>query len=205
MKAMSKMKLTKNERGLLILLLVLILLIGIWKCIISPQYLKIKSLKIERNSYRERTSEIKNILESESEVLKENHSLNIEKEVIASRYFSNLDQADILYYLNSIFRRSKIEILDFNFTRPEENEIDGYGIKAMDITIPYRGTYNELIKIVENIATGPKKVLITDLTMDKEEEVLRGSMILKIYSIESLLDSEEVEGKYIEDLVEELD
>lgn len=187
------MNLTKNEKILLILLFTVIIFLGIYKIIITPQISKIENLTQERYEYKEKISEMNNILKGESEVLKEWNDLHNEKDLIANKYFSNLDQSEIIYFLNDIFDNNDIEILDINFNKPFEEEVGCSLVKTMDISIPYRASYEDLLETMKNVDLSSKKIIMTDITIDKDGEYLVGNMILKVYSIEGLSNSQEEE------------
>lgn len=185
-KIIPKMNLMKNKKVLLVVTLLIIIFIVSYKSIIIAQSSKLKMLTQEREEHVKKVSSINSILREEDEITNEWESLKNEKELIGEKYFSNLNQPEIIYYLNNIFGEQEIEILDMIFDRPVQEQIGEVVVSTMNISIPYEASYEAIAKIMKNIALSSKKILITDITIDKDEELLVGSMILKIYSFDEL-------------------
>ncbi len=182
-----KKKLTKNEKTLLILLGIVIVFWATFRFIIIPQSNKLKILTKEKCEYEEKISHMNTILKSEKKIEDERRKLEREKYIILNKYFSKLDQPQIIYLLNEIFDSEELDILDINFNRPSEEQIGDLMVKTMDITVPYRGSYEGLIETIRGIGSSPKKILISSLIIDKDlENQLAGDMSLKIYSLEGI-------------------
>lgn len=202
MNPLKKMKLkramTKNEKTLLALLGIVIIFWAAFRFVITPQYNKLQGLMDEKKAYEEEISDINLILKREDIIEKNWEDLHKEKTILTNRYFSNIDQPQLIYLLNEILDNENIDIMDLNFSRPKEEYIGDLTVDTMDIYIPYNANYQGLIETIKNITTSPKKLLITDLTMDKaDEEVLAGNIGVKIYSLEGIYDFDK-ETAYID-------
>src|SRR5690606_34991332 len=104
----------------------------------------------------------------ENEINKEWEALNQEKKRIVSRYFPKLDQAQIIYLLNSLIEDEKISTMDLNFSRAEFEDIGGFQVKNMGISIPYSGSYEGVINVINRLKESPRKILLSNISMDTD-------------------------------------
>ncbi len=185
-------KFTKNEKVLLTLLGIIIIFWAAFRFVITPQASKLQILMDKRYEYEEKISYMNNILKDEKNIDEKWNRLYREKDMITNKYFSNLDQPEIIYLLNEILDNEELDVLDINFNRPSEEQINDLMVKTMNITIPYRGSYEGLIQTIKGVDLSPKKILISDLIMDKvEDNQLAGNISLKIYSLEGIVETGE--------------
>lgn len=188
MELMEKMrfmrKLTRRERNLLILLMVIIIIWLAFRFVITPQHDRLQDLIGEKSKYDERISYMNSILIQEGSIEKEWDSLHREKDRIISKYFSNLDQSEIIYLLNELLGDENIEVLDIIFSRPSEEKVGDLLVDAMEITIPYRAKYERIVETIRSLTTSPKRILVTGLTMDNQEgDMIAGNIYLKAYGL----------------------
>lgn len=189
---MKMRKFTKNEKVLLTLLGIIIIFWAAFRFVITPQASKLQILMDKRYEYKEKISYMNNILKDEKNIDEKWNRLYREKDMITNKYFSNLDQPEIIYLLNEILDNEELDVLDINFNRPSEEQINDLMVKTMNITIPYRGSYEGLIQTIKGVDLSPKKILISDLIMDKvEDNQLAGNISLKIYSLEGIVETGE--------------
>ena len=182
---------TKNEKVLLSLLATVILIWCSFRFIIIPQKEKLEALHTQKVDYQSEIDEINTILRKESEINNEWTSLNGEKENIVSKYFPTIDQAQIIYLLNDLIEHDDVSVVDLNFTKPTYEDIGGFQVKSMDISIPYSGNYEGIIDIVNSIEKSPRKILVDSLTMDRDSEGKHnGSMALKVYSLDGIIEAD---------------
>ena len=185
-------KFTKNEKVLLTLLGIIIIFWAAFRFVITPQASKLQILMDKRYEYEEKISYMNNILKDEKNIDEKWNRLYREKDMITNKYFSNLDQPEIIYLLNEILDNEELDVLDINFNRPSEEQINDLMVKTMNITIPYRSSYEGLIQTIKGVDLSPKKILISDLIMDKvEDNQLAGNISLKIYSLEGIVETGE--------------
>ena len=185
-------KFTKNEKVLLTLLGIIIIFWAAFRFVITPQASKLQILMDKRYEYKEKISYMNNILKDEKNIDEKWNRLYREKDMITNKYFSNLDQPEIIYLLNEILDNEELDVLDINFNRPSEEQINDLMVKTMNITIPYRSSYEGLIQTIKGVDLSPKKILISDLIMDKvEDNQLAGNISLKIYSLEGIVETGE--------------
>lgn len=182
---------TKNEKVLLSLLAIVILIWCSFRFIIIPQKEKLEALHTQKMDYQVKIDEINTILRKESEINKEWASLKGEKENIVSKYFPAIDQAQIIYLLNDLIEHEDVSVVDLNFSRSTYEDIGSFQVKSMDISIPYSGNYEGIVDIVNSIEKSPRKILVDSLTMDRDSEgKLNGSMSLKVYSLDGIVEAD---------------
>lgn len=183
-------ELTKNEKFLLTLLGIIIFIWVGYRFIITPQAEKMENLNEQKLKYQGKIDEINEILRKESSINKEWDILHKEKEDIVSRYFPKLDQAQIIYLLNNLLEQESVSVVDMNFNRPSYEDIGGFQVKNMDISIPYNGSYVGVIDIIKSLKSSPRKILLDSVSMDRNADGrLNGNMSLKIYSLEGITDT----------------
>lgn len=191
-KPKMKRQLNKNEKVLLLLLGMVIIFWAVFRFIITPQINKLQNLTEQKYKYEEKISHMNNILKNEKKIDDKWSRLKREKSTITNKYFSKMDQPQIIYLLNEMFDNEEFDVLDINFNNPYEEEIDDLTVRAMDINIPYKGTYDGLAETVKSIVSSPKKILIQDLIIDRDKDgQLVGDLSLKVYSLEGILELEE--------------
>ena len=178
---------TKNEKLLFILLGIVVLLWATFRFIITPQYLKLEALTDEKIKYEENVSQMNEILRREDRIEKEWEDLFREKTILSNKYFSKIDQPQVIYLLNDLLDNEDLNVLDISFSKPKEEFIDGLNVNTMDVYIPYRANYEGLVNTIKAITLSPKKLLIRDLIMDKNEgEILSGNISLRIYGLDGI-------------------
>lgn len=188
----NKIKLTWNEKFLLIIL-ALIILFGLFnKYIFATQRGRISKLKEENSIYEDEKLKIKGILARENIIDEGYVKINRDKESFLLEYFSKLDQSYILSIINDIIDNSNLKVLNIEFGEPELEEIAGLSIATMDITMPYEGNYDELLDFLTTIRTSSRKLMITNLTMESgTENKLLGQIGVKVYSLEGILEDDD--------------
>ena len=183
--------LTKNEKVLLSLLSAVIIIWGSYRFIITPQAEKLESLNLEQIEYQAKIDSMNSILRKEEEITREWNLLHNEKELIVSKYFPTIDQAQIIYLLNDLIENEDVSIVDLNFNRPSFDDIGEFQVKNMDVSIPYKGGYAGVLGIVNSIRRSPRKILVDSLSMDRDQEgELNGNMSLKFYSLEGIAETD---------------
>lgn len=196
-------ELTKNEKFLLTLLGIVLLVWGSYRFVITPQVQKIENLSAQKLEYQGKIDEINDVLRKESNINKEWDRLHKEKEDIISQYFPKLDQAQIIYLLNDLLEQEAVSVVDMNFNRPDYEDIGDFQVKNMDIFIPYNGSYTGVVDIIKALKSSPRKILLDSVTMDMATDgKLNGNMALKIYSLEGIADTNS-EVVYIDTAKEE--
>lgn len=184
-------ELTKNEKVLLSLLGIVILSWLVYRFIITPQTEKMKSLSEQKIEYQTKIDEMNDVLRRESNINKEWDMLHKEKEEIVSRYFPKLDQAQIIYLLNELVENEQLSVKDLNFNRPGYEDIGGFQVKSMDISLPYNGTYAGIMDIINSLKHSPRKMLVEGLSMDRDStDGLNGNMSLRVYSLDGIAESD---------------
>ncbi len=149
-------------------------------------------LNEKKIQYEEEIAKMNEILRKEDSIDKEWKRLGIEKESILGKYFGSLSQPEIIYLLNGLLQDENVHILDMSFGHPSEEIFEELSVQTMDITIPYKGNYEGITKIVKNLESSPKKILTSNLIIDRNiDNELSGNMSLKLYSLEGIAEVED--------------
>jgi type IV pilus assembly protein PilO len=190
-KKLKTRELTKNEKFLLSILGIILVVWGSYRFIIAPQAHKLSTLNAQKLEYQEKIDEINFILRKEETINKEWDILHKEKEDIISRYFPKLDQAQIIYLLNDLVEKDSISAVDMNFNRPSYEDIGDFQVKNMDISVPYKGDYTGVVDIIRALKNSPRKILLDSLTIDRDNEgKLNGNICLRVYSLDGIADTD---------------
>lgn len=179
--------LTGNEKFLLSALAIVVVIFLSNKFLLTPQAEEMDSLEAEKYELDAQIIDMNKTLKMEDNLKKEKEVLFRERNDILANYFPVLDQSQIIYLLNDLIKSDGMDISDFQFTSPAEEEINEMTVKKMDISLPYEGNYDGIMKVMESIKTSPRRIIIDSITMDKTtESEVGGNMGLKIYSLEGL-------------------
>lgn len=185
-------ELTKNEKFLLTLLGIILFSWISYRFVFTPQLHKLKTLSEQRIEYEDKILAMNETLRKEEQINKDWDILHKEKEQIVSRYFPRMDQAQIIYLLNDLIENEDLSVVDLNFNRPNYEDIGGFQVRNMGISIPYNGGYLGIIDMINSIKSSPRKILVDSLSMDRDSTgTLNGNMSLKIYSLEGIAESGE--------------
>jgi len=188
----KRRELTKNEKTLLTLLTLLIVLWLVYRFIYIPQTEKLALLREQKIEYEEKIFDINRILRKEKEIVDDWNNLHLEKDKIISRYFPKLDQAQIIYLLNSLVEDENLFVKDLNFSRPSYEGIGDFEVRNMAIFLPYTGSYSGIIDVINRLKDSPRKILVDNISMDLDSNgSLNGNMALKIYSLEGIAEADE--------------
>lgn len=197
--ALNRITLTKNEKKLISTLIFILLLWAYFKFILEPQAEKIQYLELEKVQYTKLIEEENQILNRKDEVNKKWETLHREREKIVAKYFPTLDQAQILYLLNDLTLDERVDIIDLAFTRPYKDKINDIDVERMDINIPFKGSYDGIMDVLKHIRNSPRSLIIDGLSIDRENnDILRGSMNIKVYSLEGIVEETDNQVIYID-------
>lgn len=182
--------LTKNEKFLLVLLGYTIILGTIFKFIVFPQIDEIEILQNKKMKYRNKILEYNEILEREDSIKEEQGLLGEKMNKIRSNYFLPLNYSEIFYVLMDLTEDEDFQLLNFNFSNLE-NEIKGEDdVEKIEILIPFRSTYDGILRVVKSISNSPKKIIVDKLSFDRDDsKELTGYMNLKIYGLNNSIES----------------
>lgn len=179
-----KRTLTKREKNLLILLALVIISWIITRFIITPQYNKFQTLNLAKQEYENRIQQMNSMLEQEDIISRDLEKLKIEEFVLTNKYFSRLDQSEIISLLSDILDNEGFSVQDIIFEEPVKEQIGDLNIHRLDIDIPYNGNYQGLKDSLKGITSSPKKIIINCVIADKgEEDSIIGNISLRIYSL----------------------
>lgn len=186
----SRRPLTDKEKLLVTILLALISFYLLFKFVLTPQKEKIETLNEDKFTLEQEISENNRILRSEGKIKESWQELNLEKDIIVEDFFPSLDQAQMIYLLNELLLSQDIDSIDLNFSKPSIESINDREVNLMEIYLPFKGGYDGIFEIIRAIEKSPKKIIISSINLDSEEESLSGNMSLKVYSLEGIADTE---------------
>ena len=181
--------LTSSEKFLLIILAIVIVIFLSNNFILKPQAEKISALQTEKLDLDSKIIDMNNTLKKEEDLKKEQEVLLVGRNDILANYFPTLDQSQIIYLLNDLVSDEGIDISDYQFSNPVDEMIGDMNVKKMDISIPYDGTYDGIVSVIESVGTSPRRIIVDSLSVDRKSDAeLSGNMSLKVYSLEGLAD-----------------
>ncbi|MBP1927329.1 type IV pilus assembly protein PilO [Sedimentibacter acidaminivorans] len=179
--------LTKSEKTLLILLGIVLIIYFSNRFVFVPQAEETISLETEIVELDNKIADMNNTIKKEDNIKKEWEMLHREREEILKNYFPVLDQAQIIYLLNDLIVDDRVAISDINFSNPSEETLGEMAVRNMSISLPYSGSYDGTMEIINSLGSSPRRVVVDNLTMDREgDSNLSGNMTLKIYSLEGI-------------------
>ncbi len=183
--------LTDNEKMLLVVLgIALVLFVGV-SYILTPQAEKISELQADLNEARNRVEEINVLLARERDIRETRDSLAEEHKEMLERYFPVLDQPQIIYLLNDLVSKGSFQVPNFNFDKPASETVSSLEVRSMRVSVPFEGRYTDLLDVMESVQSSPKKVKIDSVTVDRVDDLnVGGSMTLRVYSLEGLVQAE---------------
>ncbi len=149
--------LTKNEQILLTILIIMIIFILTFRFVLTPQASKLEELEEQKLAYEEEIAQINDLLKSERNIDREWMELHNEEAIIRNKYFSTIDQPEIINLLNDMLDDGEINILDIHFDRPSEEQIEDLVVKNINVNIPYEGDFENIISLIDGINFSPKK------------------------------------------------
>ena len=173
----SGLNISTKEKSLLLLLAVVTMLWLFHKYVITPQELEIQRLKAEKASYEEEYMKMREILSKESTIRKEYAALLEDYGKTAGKYYSGDEQPELMYMINGIIDRSKLNIPGISFRETETAELEGIDAKLSGVSLAYRGSYSDLEKLLSQLRNNPRRVLIEELSIHREDaETLSGQV-----------------------------
>ena len=188
---MNLRPLTKSEKILLTLLGIVLVVYLSNRFILTPQAVKVSSLKTEIVTLDDKIVDMNNTIKKEDSIKKEWEMLSRERNEILKNYFPVLDQSQIIYLLNDLTTNDKVAINEFSFSEPNTETMGKMSVKNMIISVPYSGSYDGTIEVIKSMGLSPRRIVVDNLSMDRGSDAeLSGSMSLKIYSLEGIAETD---------------
>lgn len=187
--SLKKRKLTKREKVLLTIFSVIIILWLSYNLVLKDQITKIESLEVEKTILDNELSNVNLILEDELDKSIELSNLKTEIIDIGNSYFSELDQVQIIYYLEDLFLNNELVIKNLSFFEKEILTIDDLDVQYITLLIPFEGRIEDIKNVIKDLKSGPFKVNIESFFLNYfSKENLEGEVLLKIYCLENLIE-----------------
>ncbi|NLN48736.1 MAG: LysM peptidoglycan-binding domain-containing protein, partial [Clostridiales bacterium] len=108
------------------------------------------------------------------------------------KYYSGINQPDIMYELNKIIYDSNLIIPNISFSNPEKLKLeDDKEVDSIAISLPFKGTYKDLNGFLVKLKENPKKLLVSQLSISRDfGDMLDGHLTLTAFSEGDASDSE---------------
>lgn len=182
-KVKIKFSISKREKNLLILLITAIIFWLIYKFIILVQAESIIQLKNSKEAYENELIRIDKILVKESSIIKQCTNLNEEFDEISKRYFSDINQPEIMQILNEIIDNGRLKVPSMSFIGPDYIQLNDMDSKYLGISLPFEGSYKDLDLFLSQLRNSPKKLLVTQLSLSNSiEDTLNGQITLDAFT-----------------------
>ncbi len=186
----ERINISKKEKNLLILLLVVILYWLFYKFAFSTQADKLAELKQEKDSYNNELFKIDNILTRDKTITDKWNQLSSDIKDITEKHFSTIYQPEIMYTLNQIIDHNKLSIPGVYFSEPDNAMLNGIETRYLVITIPFEGNYGDLGTFLSHIRTSPKRFLVNQISLSKNDDgTINGQISLNTYSYDGIIES----------------
>ena len=150
--------LTKREKRLLLVLILVIVTWLLYRFLITPQLRKLRNLEEEKLSLEGKITNIDHMLAREEKIEEELAKLQADYKNIMDSFFVSLNQAEIINLLGEIFEDSAFEAEDIMFYEPKEEIVGQLTVKTIDVVVPYQGYYDGIVRVLKAISTHPKDI-----------------------------------------------
>lgn len=192
-KKLKKIKireLTKNEKLLITSLGFLLFLWITFNFLLKAQAEKLDLLEREKNNFEYQILENNETLKKEKTIDEELKNLDSHRSEILKKYFPTLDQAQIIYLLNSLLEEENVLIEDMNFSRAAKENVGDLQAKQMSVNVPFSGEYNGIMNIIKSLNDSGRRIVLDRISLDQDGNFITGNMDLKIYSLEGIAESD---------------
>ena len=174
---------SRKEKNLLLLLLMVALVFIFYKFLLTPLKKNLSLIEDEKEKGYDKFSKINTVLAREDSVNKQYKELNTEYQQLTKKYYSGINQPEIMYELNKVIYDSNLVIPNISFSNPEKLKLKDSEVDSITISLPFKGTYKELNGFLVNLKDNPKKLLVKQLSISKDvDDMLNGQIILTAVS-----------------------
>lgn len=146
------MKLTKREKKLITILLVLITLIAYYKLILQPPLNKIELMNEDKEDKKFKAEQIMSQLKLKEKISEEYKILGYKINNIASRYFSEINQERIILVLDNMLEESGLRESSISFS-----DINIKDVSTIEETKKQEATLHELARKINDDALEREK------------------------------------------------
>ena len=137
----------------------------------------------EKEKGFDKYTKVSSVLAREQSVNKEYKEINDEYRLLSGKYYSGINQPDIMYELNKIIYDSNLIIPNISFSNPEKLKLEDREVDSIAISLPFQGTYKDLNGFLAKLKDNPKKLMVSQLSISKDfEDMLDGQITLTAFS-----------------------
>ena len=151
-----KINMSRKEKNLLLLLLMVALVFIFYKFLLTPLKKNLSLIEDEKEKGYDKFSKINTVLAREDSVNKQYKELNTEYQQLTKKYYSGINQPEIMYELNKVIYDSNLVIPNISFSNPEKLKLKDSEVDSITISLPFKGTYKELNGFLVNLKDNPK-------------------------------------------------
>lgn len=176
------MKLTRREKFLLILLLIVVIGAGYYSLFFRPFNEKLTSVQSEISDLKSKVSDYKmkstafSRLKEKVDELEQEVTTYLEENNIDSKY----NAAVIIVYLEELFSKYNVKQLEIGLAEPIEEQF----YKSASLNISFSGSYENIKLVINELESGKFKQYITNIVIGRRtvssEEDDQNSNILNV-------------------------
>lgn len=178
------MKLTKREKTLLYILVVTVFLWSYYAFLVIPQLEKLNALKMEQQKYKNQIARLESASIVENQLDDQIDQNREQMKQITSKYFSDMEQGELILLLNELFHDPHFKIRSITFTPYTKEMLGETEVEVISADLSYESDYSTLIKHLKSIWTFQKKIIIKSMNISySDHERLSGNLQLNFYRV----------------------
>ncbi|MZQ97618.1 MAG: hypothetical protein GT601_08065 [Acidaminobacter sp.] len=187
------MRLTNREKLLLIFLSFAIIGYLTFNYIVLKQWVSLDEKEFVLNDWQAKKIELETIDQSLAKLNSEWEVLDNDIQSIGNKYFSLIEeQEDLILLFNELLKTPGIKDLSINFEEPQAQELEGGSVKMQPVVLSYEGEYTSLWTLLKSIWKFDNRILISGLTMTKDETtLLTGQISMELHDLSEMTHSAE--------------
>lgn len=178
------MKMTKREKILIGLLLVVALAYGYFQFLYTPLINEIADLEVKKVQKEAELLEIEQYMAKEGFYEAEyNKNIEVLEEIISNYYIKN-HQEDIVILMKEFNESEDLLLNDFSFSdKTEQLE----AIEQLSVQVDFEGSYESLNQYLNKIESNDQYIAISEVSIDTDEDgLISGELELNFMSIPAL-------------------
>ena len=199
------MRLSKREKGLLLVLILSVVLFGYYRFIIVPQNLALADLEVQLHTVEQEHMALQRTVASEDQLKQQLKEIDQDLFSIAGGFYGELEQEDIILIINDFLVKDVFDISAVNFSLPqaevlqsatvdsadtEEEEMNGSSRKEpltflkTSSQFSYESNYAGLVNLLAHLRQYQGKALVSSMSIaGNDNGQLTGSITLDFYNV----------------------
>ncbi len=187
------MKISKREKTLLFVLVMVVLLYVYYQFLLVPQQEAIHNLTQDLQVMEQERDIKRRTIASEPRIDEEIKSHSNEILVVSEEFFGELEQEDIILILNDFLVYDAFNIPSVNFSEPrietigeasEGQEAQTLNLKINTAQFNYESGYQRLLDLLNHLRNYEQRIAINSMNLQgNQTEALTGTITLDFYSV----------------------